>query len=183
MAIVTIAAAKAQLNIPTSDTADDVELQGYIDAATAAVELQLGQVVDPRTVVDEVACPAGARSFLLNSVPVLSLTSVTSLDGTVVWAVGPSVMHVNAASGLVTVLSGPTVSGTLLVTYQAGMTVVPANYRLATLIIIQHLWETQRGSMGTVMGGGDDSGYIAGRGFAIPRRAIELLGSQLPGVA
>lgn len=183
MAIVTLAAAKAQLNIAASDTADDVELQGFIDAATAAVETQLGQVVDPRTVIDQLQCASGTQSFLLRSVPVLSLTSVTSLDGSLSWAVGPSGMHVDSASGLVTVLSGAALSGTVLVTYQAGMTVFPANYRLAALIIIQHLWETQRGTMGTVMGGGDDSGYVAGRGFAIPRRAIELLGTQLPGVA
>ena len=45
MAIVTLADAKKQLNIDPSETRDDVELQVFVDAATAAVELQLGQVV------------------------------------------------------------------------------------------------------------------------------------------
>jgi hypothetical protein len=31
--------------------------------------------------------------------------------------------------------------------------------------------------------GGDNETYVAGRGFAIPRRALELLDTQLPGVA
>jgi hypothetical protein len=70
----------------------------------------------------------------------------------------------------------------VLATYQAGYTTVPANIRLGALIIVQHLWETQRGMMGVQLGG-DGETYVTGRGFAIPRRAIELLGPQLPGVA
>jgi hypothetical protein len=62
------------------------------------------------------------------------------------------------------------------------MVPIQANVRLASKIIIQHLWETQRGTMGVQLGGDSDN-YVAGRGFAIPRRAIELLGPQLPGVA
>ncbi|MEU6552110.1 head-tail connector protein [Streptomyces sp. NPDC046915] len=180
MAIVTLAAAKAQLNISASDTAADVELQTYIDAATAAVEEQLGQVVEQRTVVDQLDFAGSARSFLLRSVPAVSLTSLTSLDGLQSWDVGS--MHVDGESGLVTLLSGSSVTGSVLAAYQAGMAAVPANYRLAGLIIIQHLWETQRGTMGVQLGGDADN-YVAGRGFAIPRRAIELLGPQLPGVA
>jgi hypothetical protein len=179
--IVTLAAAKAQLNIESSETKDDIELQTYIDAATSAVEEQLGQVVERRTVVDQLSFSGGTTSFLVNSVPVISLTSVTSLDGATSWAAGMPTMHVDPSTGLVTVLSGPPITGTVLVAYEAGMTAVPANYRLAGLIIIQHLWETQRGTMGVQLG--DTETYMAGRGFAIPRRAIELLGSQLPGVA
>ena len=182
MAIVTLAAAKAQLNINSTDTSEDIELQGYVDAATAAVETQLGQVVDPRTVVDQLDFPGGVTSFLLRSAPVISLTSLVALDGATTWTVGSSVMHVDALSGCVTVLSGPPVIGSVLATYQAGYTVVPANIRLAALIIVQHLWETQRGAMGVQLGGDSDN-WMAGRGFAIPRRAVELLGPQLPGVA
>lgn len=181
MSIVTLTDVKAQLNISASDTSDDVELQGYIDAATAAVETQLGQVVDQRTAVDRLDL-VGSSVFLLQSTPVISLTSITSLDGTQTWSVSPSVMHVDSTSGCVTVLSGASVSGPVLVTYQAGMVAVPANVRLAGLIIIQHLWETQRSVMGVQLGG-DQETYVVGRGFAIPRRAIELLGPQLPGVA
>lgn len=181
MPIVTLADAKAQLNIQPSDTSADVELQGFVDAATAAVEQQLGRVVEQRTVIDQFDFAGGVTAFMLRSVPVISLTSLVSLDGTQTWDVGPSVMHVDPASGLVTVLSGPAVTGPVLATYQAGSATVTANVRLAGLIIIQHLWETQRGAMGIQLG--DSETYVAGRGFAIPRRAIELLGPQLPGVA
>ena len=182
MAIVTLADAKAQLNIPASDTSGDIELQGYVDAAIAAVETQLGQVVDRRTVVDQLDFASNMTAFLLRSAPVISLTSIVSLDGTQTWTVTPPTMHVDGASGCVTVLSGPPVKGSVLATYEAGYTTVPAHFRLAALIIVQHLWETQRGTMGVQLGGDADN-YVAGRGFAIPRRAIELLGPPLPGVA
>jgi uncharacterized phiE125 gp8 family phage protein len=182
MAIVTLSMVKAQLNIDASVMSDDVELQTYIDAATAAVEKQLGQVVDPRTVLDQLDFASSVTSFVLRSTPVISLTSVVTLDGSQTWAVSPSTMYVDSACGLVTVLSGAPVKGSVLVTYEAGYTAVPANFRLATLIIIQHLWETQRGTMGVQLGGDSDN-YVAGRGFAVPRRAIELLGPPLPGVA
>jgi hypothetical protein len=91
-------------------------------------------------------------------------------------------MYVDGPSGSVNVLSGPPLVGLALVTHQAGLTAIGANIRLAAKIIIQHLWETQRGTMGVQLGG-DNEPYMAGRGFAIPRRAVELLGTQLPGVA
>ncbi|WP_432169057.1 head-tail connector protein [Streptomyces sp. 1222.5] len=183
MAIVTLAAAKAQLNIPAAETSADVELQTYIDAAVSAVETQLGQVVEPRTVLDQLDFHSSVTQFVLRSAPVISLTSIVRLDGTQSWVVSAPVMRVDGASGAVTVLSGPPVRGSVLVTYQAGYTAVPANFRLAALIIIQHLWETQRGTMGVQLGGDDGGSWMAGRGFAIPRRAQELLGPQLPGVA
>ena len=169
MSIVTLTDAKAQLNIASTDTSEDIELQGYIDAATTAVETQLGAVVDQRTCVDQIDLPGASTSFLLRSVPVISLTSLTSLDGSQSWTVTAPTMHVDGPSGCVTVLSGPPVLGSVLATYKAGVAAVPANIRLAALIIIQHLWDSEN--------------WSAGRGFAIPRRAIELLGPQLPGVA
>lgn len=182
MAIVTLAEAKAHLNIAPDQTGDDIELQVYVDAATAAIEKELGRVVDRRTIVDQCDFAAGVRQFLVRSVPVISLTSIVSLDGTLSWSVGPSVMRVDGPSGLVTVLSGPPVSGSVLVAYEAGETAAPANERLAAKIIIQHLWETQRGVMGIQLGG-DNEPFTPGRGFAIPRRAQELLANQLPGIA
>jgi hypothetical protein len=177
--IVSLADARAQLNMGPAETADDEELRGFIGAATGAVERALGRVVVRRTIVErqQVGC---AREVLLRQVPVVSLTSVAAADGSTTW--DPANMRVDGETGLLTVTSGESLVGAVDFTYQAGEVVVPEDYQLAALIIVQHLWETQRGSMGVQLGGDSDN-WVAGRGFAIPRRALELLGPQLPGVA
>jgi hypothetical protein len=182
LSIVTLDAVKAQLNIPASDTSQDIELLTYMDAATGAAEIARGEVLEQRTVVDEVRFSGSVTSWLLESVPVVSLTSIAAVDGSQTWSVDPSAMHVEARSGRVTVLSGPPLTGLVAISYLAGYVSLPTKFRLAALIIIQHLWETQRGTMGVQLGG-DAETYTPGRGFAIPRRALELLGLSLPGVA
>lgn len=181
MSIVTLAAAKKQLNIKPDYTDDDLEIQLYIDALVVPIERELGRVVEQRTFVDEFEFATGTTSFLLRSVPAVSLTSITAVDGSTTWPVDAGTMHLNGDSGQVTVLSGSPLSGLVQVAYLAGPATVAANVRLAGLIILQHLWETQRGTMGVQLG--DTETFMPGRGFAIPRRAIELLGTQLPGVA
>jgi len=180
VAIVTLADAKLQLNLDADDTSADVELQRYIDAVTAPIERELGRVVEPRTVTDEIAVTGRRASFLLQSVPVVSLTSLISADGAQTWSVDPTVTHLDPESGRVTLLSGPPFTGTVVAIYQAGMAVIPANIQLAALIVIQHLWETQRGRSGAMPGGGD---IPVPAGYAIPNRAAELLDTPLPGVA
>ncbi|MER6534686.1 hypothetical protein ABT215_12925 [Streptomyces sp900105755] len=177
--IVSLADARAQLNMRPSETGDDDELRVFIAAATGAVERSLGRVVVRRTVVERHQI-IRASEVLLREVPVLSLTSAVAADGSMTWDTAS--LRVDTETGLLKVASGPLLTGDVDFTYQAGEAVVPEDYRLAGLIIIQHLWETQRGAMGVQLGGDTDN-WSAGRGFAIPRRALELLGSQLPGVA
>jgi hypothetical protein len=58
----------------------------------------------------------------------------------------------------------------------------PANYELAGMIIVQHLYQSKRGGMPTASPSLDgDSAAIQPRtafGFAIPRMALELLGAE-----
>jgi hypothetical protein len=176
--IVSLAYARTQLGMGPSETADDDALRGFIAAATGAVERALGQVVVRRTVVEQHRI-GRATEVLLRKVPVLSLTSVSAVDGSRTW--DPANMQFDADTGLLRVASGERLSGDVDFTYQAGRVVIPADYRLAGLIILQHLWETRRGAMGVQMGGTDD--YMPGPGFAIPRRALELIGLSMPGVA
>lgn len=180
MAIMTLAAAKQQLNIDPADTDDDVELQLYMDAVTKPIETELGRIVEQRSFVDEFDFASGTTSFLLRSVPVVSLTSIEAVDGSTTWSVSPSAIHLHGASGRVTVLSGAPLSGQVAITYVAGPASAAANERLAGLIVLQHLWETQRGRMGMVPGGGE---FVMPAGYAVPNRAAELLGTQLPGIA
>lgn len=179
--IVSLADARAQLNLGATETADDDELRSFIGAATGAVERALGRAVVRRTVVERHEVCGTVSDLLLRQVPVLSLTSVVSADSSATWIV--SNLRVDSDTGLVTVTAGDSFTGPLDVTYQVGYAIIPDDYLLAALIIIQHLWETQRGAMGTVPGGSEESTFMAGRGFAIPRRALELLDTPLPGVA
>jgi hypothetical protein len=176
--IVSLADARAQLNFRAAETSDDDELRGFIGAATGAVERALGRVVVRRSVTDRFEMSGAVAELLLRNVPVLSLTSAVSADGATTWSTAG--LRVDAETGLVTVASGPAFTGALDVTYQAGEVVVPEDYRLAGKIILQHLWETQRGTMGVQLGG-DNEPYMPGRGFAIPRQGAGAAGSAVAG--
>lgn len=179
MAIVTLDQAKAQLNI-TGNTNDE-ELQGYVDSVAGAVEDHLHQVVEARAVTDDIEL-CGRSSFRLWSAPVISLTSVVSLDGATTY--DTESLHVSA-SGVVRVLSGSAPSGWVRVTYQAGYDPIPPRYVRGALIILQHLWETQRGASGAVrsLATSSDETYDPRYSYSIPRRALELLGPPTPTVA
>lgn len=173
MAIIEVDQAKTQLGI-TGETYDG-ELTLYVAAASRATEEAKGAAIAPATFVDTLTVSRGA-AFLLAHAPVIAITAVTSLDGSRSWPVDS--LTVDAASGLVTPSSGA--SGALRVAYSAGMDPIPENYQLAALMILQHLWETRRGAMNVQMNTDD---YMPGPGWAIPRRALELLGLSIPGVA
>jgi uncharacterized phiE125 gp8 family phage protein len=181
--VVTLAEAKAQLNI--TDSSADTELPVFIEAATAAVEDYVGAVVARQ--VTEVR-DGGRAVLLLKHVPVLSVTSVTE-DGTVLDA---SAYQVDTDAGALTRVSGSAAVpflpgvGNVQITYQAGRVAttadVPGRYKMAALIIVQHLWETQRpAAAGPFSQGADD--YDPRYSYSIPRRALELLGEPVGGIA
>jgi hypothetical protein len=178
MALITLDQAKRQLDIASSDTSRDDELQLWVDATTSAVEKARGEVVDQRRVTDEL--PVNGGRVILTAVPVTALVSVTSVADGTTW--DTSALHVTPATGELTVMSGRSLSGGVVVVYNAGYPSPPANYVVAALIILQHLWETRRGAQSIPMGG-DNEMYVPQLGYAVPRRAVELLGLSLPGVA
>lgn len=184
--IVTLAEAKAHLNI--TDSSSDTELAGFISAATQPVEDVVGAVVN-RTVVEAFN---GGRPSLLLTTPVSSITSVVATGATL----AASSYVFNAASGVLTQVAGPSplpfLAGvqSVTVTYVAGRVASTAavatsafgNIRMAALIIIQHLWDTQRpAASGPYSQGVDD--YDPRYSFSVPRRATELLGERVGGFA
>jgi hypothetical protein len=178
--LISLADAKKQLNIDASATADDVELQGYIDAVTGPVEQQLGYAVEPRTVTERITVRGSASTVTLGTAPVLAVVSATADDGQT-WT--PDDLDVlDPWTGDVEA-SWPSFTGRVTFVYRVGLSPVPPHVRLGSLIIVQHLWETQRGVMGGVQFSGDNDSWNPSYGFAIPRRAQELLGSTMPGVA
>lgn len=178
--IVSLADARTQLNMGPTETSDDDELRIFIAAATRAVERELGRTVVRRTYTDRFYLSGAVAQLLMRHVPLLALVSVVSADGLTTW--DTAALQPDTDTGYVTVVSGPALTGVVDVTYKAGLAVIPEDYRLAGLIILQHLWETQRGKMGVRLGG-DGEMLTPGRGYAIPHRAQELLDPPLPGIA
>lgn len=180
--VISLADAKQQLNMTT--TANDEELRFYIEATTAIVEQLRGETIAFRTFTEEREIRTGR--FPLAHTPVVSLTSVATVDGFITWDV--SRLHVSPAG---VVAPNPYVNTGLLdlkgwikAVYTAGYQIVPANVGLAARIIIQHLWQTQRpergsGNRNSALG----ESVVPGMGFAVPNRALELLGNGVPGFA
>ncbi|MBA2951590.1 head-tail connector protein [Streptomyces himalayensis] len=186
-AILSLADAKAHLDITT--TTEDDELRGWIEAVTHLVEQFTGVCARGTVVEDHSIQPSGVRELALRRTPVLSLTSaVAILTGGTSYTVGD--LDVDTRMGIVRLRSGGRMYGPLRITYTAGRAVIPANITAAAKIILQHLWRTQYGASRALagIGGGDDFNVtepIAGFGYAIPNRALQLLEPHRlpPGVA
>ncbi|GIH91941.1 hypothetical protein ACFFMN_33955 [Planobispora siamensis] len=172
--IVSIEDARVHLNL--TNTAEDAELREMIRAVTEPIERHTG-VVLRRTVVEQ---HRGGYSLVLHKTPILSITSVTGIGS----ALDQDVAELlpGEMSGVVRRRDGAWISGPVTVTYTAGRTDVPPHIRLAALMILQHLWETQRGAA-TPRFGSDEAVWDPRFGYAVPRRALELLGEQVSGIA
>lgn len=182
--LVSLEDTKLQLNISADYTDHDEELRRYMEAATGVIEGYVGAVTR-RTVTQKAS---GNRvGIVLHDRPVMSVTSVEE-DGV---ALDSASWRLSDA-GVLTRRNGGSErnwDGDVEVEYVAGRAVVPAHFTLAALIVIQHMWETQRGSHGTPrFGGGTQSSAYGGIGsplleratfYAITRRVIELLENDM----
>lgn len=170
--ILSLAWAKTHLNL--TGTVDDEELRRFIAAATKVVEGKVGSVVR-HTVVDQY--DGGRPSIRLRQPPVISITSVAE-NGTIVASTG---YKLSPDTGLLYRVSGYAqlcwVSGfrNIDVTHVAGRVDPPENISLASEIIVQHLWETQRGGTSATSVFAGEETVPTGFGFSVPRRALELL--------
>lgn len=173
VAIISLAEAKEHLNMVGS--AEDDELRGFIGAASRVVERHTRRVVAVRTIVEDVTLTRSGL-VVLQAAPIVSVTSVTSLDG----ATAYSASVADGANGIVSVSGG---SGRVRVTVVAGQPQVPEDTIMATRIICAHLWSTQRvQTLGASPGfGGPDMGGVpTGRGYLVPNQAAQLLGGRAP---
>lgn len=189
--IVSLADAKTLLNF-TGTTSSDEEIRRYNEAATIMVETYKDETVVRTPVLGEQHCVGGSlttnwypgadpygqykTSIFCDHRPILSLTSIESVDGLYAWDV--NLVHVNKKTGELTPLLGsPGFWGDVIIDYIAGYEVIPANYQEAARLIIQHLWATRRG-----LGGNLITQQLPGFniGFAIPQAVKDLLGPQAP---
>lgn len=183
--VLALAEARKQLRLTTTDRDDDLRL--FIAAATIAVEDHIGRKLVRRTVTGESHLRVDG-ALILDRAPVQSLTALASLDAATTWDV--SNLHVDEPTGIVTPLAGTRPYGNLKATYVCGKRVIPANELLACRIITEHLWQTMRpfSTSAATPGPASLEDSLDARsgglvGFAIPNRALELLGKPGPLVA
>lgn len=174
MAIPTEPAARDFANV--TDPTSFVEFGTFFSAALAAIGHRCGPV-GGTTVTEQVAARGGV--MILNERPVQTLVSVTDSDGNAVSITGAKISRRSAIVRLVS-----TICDEVDVQYTAGWDPYPADLEKAVYIVSDHLWETQRGRSGsfTAIHGidddapvGGDASYLVLRGFALPRRAMELI--------
>ena len=176
-------------------TKTDTEIQTFITATSLRVDEICGPNVI-RTVTNE-AHDGGATVIKLDHAPVSTFTTVTEYSGTTatvltaesnssqpansyLWDTRTELLYRRANGGDWFFPAG---RRNIVLTYQAGRVAdtasVTSQFKEAALIIVAHLWRTERGA-GT-MTFGEDGGLVPGFGFAIPRRAMELLADQVRG--
>lgn len=169
-AIISLAEAREHLNIPDEETSDDAEIRTVITAASGAVERHLGIVVARRTLTEHLT--AVENQPLRLRPPVLEVLAAVDPAGDEVdtsgWTVDPHTGFVTGAT-----------AGAVTVTYRAGLDVVPQPVITATQIVCAHLWATQRANTFTPRFG-DATPTVAGMGYALPNRALDLLGGRAP---
>lgn len=188
--LISLAEARAALAKRTgSSTVGDSDLRGYIVAATPIVEDAAGA---QRILTKTFTANGGAPSILIpdNIVSVLSITE----SGAALTA--GSDYTVDFDRGIITrgtyrmgFYFTPGIQNVVIV-YKTGVGLVADNVRLATRIIVAHLWQAdQQGSRPAIGGSAPNADVVTTpSGFAIPRRAAELLrpstdSVEMPGFA
>jgi hypothetical protein len=186
-AVLPLQDAKDALNIPQSSTSQDSEIQAYVATIQSNLERMTGGPLVNRSVTERTEMQSSQTVIPVRQRPLVSVTSITSASGGAIDISAGLDLDVNA--GLIRRKLGLPFYGPFFswlpqvtVTYVAGWgTSVPAAFNTAARIILQHLWETQRGPLAMPMAG-EALTAVPGFGFAIPSRAAELLNGSQNGV-
>ncbi|MFI8962052.1 head-tail connector protein [Streptomyces sp. NPDC053493] len=182
MALLTLAEAKAQLDIET--TMHDQELTAYINALTPIVERYIGPV-ENRTITETL--DSKGLTLAVTQVPAVSLTSITPvLAGGL--ALGMDDVALDGAAGIIRRVNGSFFGGgPWQVVYVAGRGEIHPTINVAARILLQHLWRTQYGAARGASGSDDFdvNEPVVGWGYAIPNRVLQMLEAFKvpPGVA
>lgn len=179
--------------ISKSDTVDDVELGGFVDAITGVVESITGPINS--VAVTDTFSPCEASRVYLRRVPVLAVTSVKEYRGSTTYTltnqpVGSATDVYgysldDASYGVVVRRSVASVEvpfgDIVVVTYTAGYATVPANVRLAALELIRENWV---GSKNPGRRPPAEQQWDV-NGFYVPQGIRELLrpNAAMPGIA
>lgn len=175
--LISLQDAKDHLNIPSTDTTQDTEIQGMIDAIRENIESATHGPIVTRSVTERVEADNYGTVLMVSKRPLVSVVSITDTQTGTLISSGD--VELDTQAGIIRRrLSLPFLglSNIYTVVYLSGWgSVVPASINLAGKIILTHLWETQRGPTAQPSLGGMETTMIPGMGFAIPNRAAELL--------
>jgi hypothetical protein len=179
--------AKDALNIPQSDTTSDTEIQSYIATIQSNLERATGGPLVNRSITERSEMQSYQTVIPVRQRPLVSVTQILSASGGVIDISAGLDLDVNA--GLIRRKLGLPFYGPFFVwlpqvnvTYVAGWgTSVPAAFNSFARIVLQSLWESQRGPLALPMAG-EQPVMVPGFAYAIPPRAAELLNGSQNGV-
>lgn len=200
--VITLAEAKAGLNIATAVTDFDTELASYITAASRLLDKECGPVVK-RSVTETRDGPEYGASYMMASIwlqqaPVYAITSIVEYDQTTATTLTvESHTSKTANDYLVDLTSGrlrrrrsgipwhfPIGPGNVVVVYDAGRYLdtasVDAKFKQAAALIVANLWRREQGGGNSTFGAFPDP--LAGiTTFFVPNAVKEVLADEFRG--
>jgi hypothetical protein len=190
--LATLAELKTELNIDTSITTYDTELQGFLDAATPVVEGITGPILQ-RQVTSE-PHDGGKPVIVPRQQPVLSITSVTEYVGPVAYtltaaatpaqATGAFAYTADPVTGTITrraageAIPFPGGRDNVLVTYTVGTSTVHPNARLAALMYAAAMWQDTQNGFALTGAAESEDGYEPSALYVVTQRIRSLLDSE-----
>lgn len=172
--LITLADARASLNLTTANVANDSDIESYVEAATPVIE----NIVGPVLVASRTFTFDGGVSTLVVPVRFTSVTSVVESGVTITDYVADTVAATITAGetgGVRDFAYGfQNVVITVSVGTAASVAAVPANIRLATRELVRFWWQQGRQANIPAFGEAPESGSVP-MGFAVPKRVYELL--------
>lgn len=168
--LITLEDARKSLGWAVTDTANDADLERYIEAATPVIENITGPLIARS---ESYTFDGGSRAVVL-PVRFASVTTVVESGVTITDYVAEPDAGVIAAGSTSSPREFAAGHQNVVVTVQVGSATVPAHVKLATRELVRHWW--QQGRQGNRPGFGNEMpAETTPMGFAVPKRVRELL--------
>lgn len=181
--IISLADAKAELNMPETHVVNDDELRLYIAATTPVVEQIVGRVLTA-TLVETFDGGMGSVALSERAAAITSVTVNGAAYTDYVADLAAGVVYAGSMSSAELFSWGVQ---NVVVTYTVGSASIDPNVILGARIIVAHQYQVgQQSKAGRGRSPGQDT-VVTASGFAIPSRALEVLSPnqsrKMPGFA
>lgn len=171
--VATLVEFKDWLKYKTAGSANDAKLTMALTSASSWVEWRQS---GPMSVTAFTERLQASGCFLKQRKhPLVTVTSVTPQDGSAL----PSSVYIVDTTNSFIQLRYNAHGGWFTVVYTAGLAVISDRVKLAGLEVARHLWLIENGS--SQRGYPDDDTIPTPMGFAVPRRADELMSADPDG--